>query len=349
MIASAQGNSTLHQSWRRYLARARQWLNTLRRIPVFPGDNRQALLGDKELLQLLHQAQAADRDRQRRARQRRPGEQPSVFLGRGDDFQEARAYMMGDDLSHMEWRATARSGKPHVKVYRQEQQSVLYLVVDRGSSMRFGTRKRLKLTQAVRIALLLAFDAHLANESVGLTLLEGVPGKTGESLRPRAGRLALHDLVQSLIAPAPPRDVPDDHESVSRQLAEVEMLAPPGARIVLLSDGRFVRPEDLAGFARLASNRALGIVQILDPVETDLPVLGKAQWLDLSTGAVHYADASDPGQHQRFSVQALGWQRQLDIALGQTGAQRYRCLTTDDAWEFVSTQLLHTAAVLRAL
>lgn len=346
MTALVHSRSPWYRQLRRHLLHARQWFNAVsRHVRVLPDNVDAPLLGDDELLHLLHRVQAATWTPQRRARSRRPGEQPSAFMGRGGDFEEARAYMVGDDLRHMEWRATARTGRPYIKVYRQEQQSVLHLIVDRGASMRFGTRQRLKVAQAVRIAMLLAFDAHLANESIGLSVL----GEAGECLRPRSGQPALQTLVARLNAPAPPRDTADEHDTLAAQLADVELQTPPGARIVLLSDGRFLKPADLALFARLGSSRELSIAQILDPAEIELPALGRTQWLDLANGAVHYADLSDPEQRQQFSVKALAWQRQLDIVLQQTGAQMHRCMTTDDAWTFVSTKLLHAAPVLRTL
>ncbi|MDP3123406.1 MAG: DUF58 domain-containing protein, partial [Thiobacillus sp.] len=70
------------------------------------------------------------------------GDWASRWLGRGLDFEESRLYSAGDDIRDMDWRTTARTGRPHLKIYREERQPAVHLVVDRGATMRFGTRHR---------------------------------------------------------------------------------------------------------------------------------------------------------------------------------------------------------------
>jgi uncharacterized protein (DUF58 family) len=77
------------------------------------------------------------------------------------DYDESRPYFPGDELRFMNWRVTARTGEPHMKVFREERKPSVFIVVDRRQNMCFGTRRRLKVSQAVRAAAVTAFDARL--------------------------------------------------------------------------------------------------------------------------------------------------------------------------------------------
>jgi uncharacterized protein (DUF58 family) len=97
------------------------------------------------------------------------GDWASRWLGRGLDFEESRLYSAGDDIRDMDWRTTARTGRAHLKIYREERQPLVHLVVDRGATMRFGTRRRLKVAQAARVAAVLAFATADRNGVIGAT------------------------------------------------------------------------------------------------------------------------------------------------------------------------------------
>ena len=119
------------------------------------------------------------------------GDWASRWLGRGLDFEESRLYSPGDDIRDMDWRTTARTGRPYLKIYREERQPLVHLVVDRGPTMRFGTRRRLKVAQAVRVAAVLAFTAAGHNGVIGATLWD----TQDETLPVRHGRMAALGLI----------------------------------------------------------------------------------------------------------------------------------------------------------
>lgn len=101
------------------------------------------------------------------------GNHKMVFRGRGMDFSEARNYQAGDEIRHMEWRVTARTGKPHVKVYEEERERPLVLLVDYSPSMFFGTHVAFKSHTATRLAALFTWYAEATGDRVG-----GVLAKT---------------------------------------------------------------------------------------------------------------------------------------------------------------------------
>ena len=104
---------------------------------------------------------------------RQHGEHMSAHRGYGLDYEESRVYQPGDEMRFMNWRLTARTGEAHVKIFREERRPNAFILLDTRHSMRFGTRVRLKVTQALRAAVLLAFYNHYSGRSVsGLVLAD---------------------------------------------------------------------------------------------------------------------------------------------------------------------------------
>src|SRR5471032_501120 len=93
--------------------------------------------------------------------------QVSRFRGRGVDYVESREYQPGDDIRQMDWRVTARSGRPHTKLFQEEREQSILLIIDTNPSMRFGTRARFKSVQAARTAALLAWASVQSGDRVG--------------------------------------------------------------------------------------------------------------------------------------------------------------------------------------
>ena len=116
------------------------------------------LLTPEEIVALIEQADALRHTRAhgREVFLRHPGDARSAHFGQGLDFEEVRAYQAGDDIRNMDWRTTARTGEPYLKVFREEHHPALHIVVDRGAGMRFGTTRQLKAAQAARVAILAA-------------------------------------------------------------------------------------------------------------------------------------------------------------------------------------------------
>jgi len=278
------------------------------------------LLSPQEMAELAMQASLLTQsDVCREIHDHHAGDWPSAWLGRGLDFEEARPYAPGDDIRDMDWRTTARLGHPFIKTYREERQPMLHLLVDRGPGMRFGTRRRLKVAQAARIATLLTYAAA-PSTAVGATLWEP---HTSRYLPPRHDRAGLLELVRATAAPCPPlttSTVSSAEESLedADRLARLAADLPRGTRLMLLSDFAWLdqAPDPrLAGIlARLGTTLQVQAIRIQDPVEHALPDVGLARfqdlansqprWLDTHAAAVRkeYAQAAD---QRRARVGAL--------------------------------------------
>lgn len=219
------------------------------------------------------------------------GDWSSRWLGRGLDFEESRQYSAGDDIRDMDWRTTARTGRPHLKIYREERQPMVHLVVDRGATMRFGTRRRLKAAQAARVAAVLAFAAAGHNGVIGATFWD----VQDETLPARHGRLAALGLIEQAAAPCPPLDhfAPTDSLRYADRLAALEVGLPRGARLVLISDLAWLTDAHERQLARLAARFAVWVIQIVDPAERVLPEVGMACFHDMASGQRAWLDTSN--------------------------------------------------------
>ena len=218
------------------------------------------------------------------------GDWASRWLGRGLDFEESRLYSPGDDIRDMDWRTTARTGRAHLKIYREERQPLVHLVIDRGATMRFGTRRRLKVAQAARVAAVLAFATAGRSGVIGATLWNA----QDETLPARHGRLAALGLIDHAAAPCPPLADPASTEPLHHadRLAALEASLPRGARLVLISDFAWLTDAHETLLARLAARFDVWAIQVVDAAERVLPEMGAACFYDMASGQRAWLDTT---------------------------------------------------------
>ncbi|MCB1865210.1 MAG: DUF58 domain-containing protein [Chromatiales bacterium] len=194
------------------------------------------------------------------------GNYASPFRGRGMDFEETRVYQAGDDVRHIDWRVTARSGIPHTKLYREERERPVLFFVDVGRSMRFGTRRAFKSVAAAEAAAFLAWSAVALGDRVGgIVASDGVHRELSPRPRTRGAIAWIRALVDVHEAPLA--------NTGGRAVAPLERfarIARPGSLSVILSD--FLNLGDLDRWlARLAEHTDPVLVQVYDPVEARAP------------------------------------------------------------------------------
>lgn len=242
----------------------------------------------------------------------RVGEIAARRLGSGLDYAETGQFQPGDDPRHVHWRATARSGRLQVRRFHQDSQPEACCMVDRGPGMRFGTRGRLKVAQAARLALLLA--ANEVRRGAALSLLTLDPDLHWQP--PGLGKAALQRLVNSLCGPAAPlpAETADHWPAVAARLAE---RLPIGARLYLVSDFHGLAESHrrlLAGLGRRFDTRAL---VVCDALERTLPAVGP---LALTWGGrVATVDGRDPAARSRHAAAWAGRLELLEQVLGRAG------------------------------
>jgi uncharacterized protein (DUF58 family) len=246
------------------------------------------------------------------------GDWPSTWLGRGLDFEEARQYSPGDDIRDMDWRTTARLGHPFIKTYREERQPVLHVVVDRGPSMRFGTRRHLKVAQAARVAALAAFAATERNVAVGATLWD----TRDLTLPPRHGRSGVVELVEAAAAPCPP--LPAEAAEAVRETDRLHRLAeelPRGTRLLMISDFVWLTAAHEMPLAYLAERTDLVAVRISDPAERELPDVGLARFQDMTSSDIRWLDTGTASARSAHAAVFAAQRAQIDAIFSRAGVR----------------------------
>lgn len=300
------------------------------------------LLTADEIVLLIEQADALRNARAhgREVLLRHPGDARSAHLGRGLDFEEVRAYQAGDDIRAMDWRTTARTGEPYLKVYREEHHPALHIMVDRGAGMRFGTQRQLKVAQAARVAILAAVLESSAHACVGGTLIDSEPLLL-PCLAKQAGIL---QLAHASAAPCPP--IPHDAEKENAQwldaLRRIAVSLPSGSRLLLISDFHWLLPPSHNAaplLAHLALRHDLAAVHISDPVEQQLPALGRMPFFDLAQQRLRWIDTGNRRVREHFAQTAAQQQKTIATLLAQLDIDYFALSTRDDAMALFLGQL----------
>jgi len=210
-------------------------------------------------------------------RMRRPGARvsgshaatrASRFRGRGVDYVESRAYQPGDDIRQMDWRLTARSGRPHTKLFQEEREQSILLLIDCNPSMRFGTRVRFKSVQAARAAALLAWAAVHGGDRIGA--IGFGPGLNAE-VKPGGGPRGALRVLRALVEWDGIAAHDGPFEPLSAALLRAHRLARPGTRVILLSDGFSADAEAEGPLSLLAEHCDVACVLLSDALEQAAP------------------------------------------------------------------------------
>ena len=225
--------------------------------------------GLRELIGLRAQAGRLDLAPRGRVLATRTGGHLSRFRGRGMEFDESRVYQPGDDPRNMDWRVTARAGRPHVKLFREERERPVWLLVDQGPGMRFGTRTAFKSVIAAQAAALLGWAAVDRADRVGGLVFDETRHL---ERRPAARTAGLLPLLERLTeAPAGGQR---GYATLAEAAAHLIRLVRPGSLVAVISDFAGLRPDAGRWLAELAAGGELLLILVYDPLESVAPPPG---------------------------------------------------------------------------
>jgi len=201
----------------------------------------------------------------------------SHFRGRGMEFDESRPYQPGDDPRSIDWRVTARSTTAYTKLFREERERPVLIVVDLRANMHFATRGCYKSVNASRAGALLSWAAHHRGDRLGGLIFGDTVHR---ELKPRLGRRAalrfVHQLADHPDWNTHVRDVNDDGEAqLTKAMAALRRVARPGSLVVILSDFIGFSRAAQAYLSSVARHNEVLAVQINDPFERNLPPPGR--------------------------------------------------------------------------
>jgi len=207
-----------------------------------------------------------------RLRARKAGQAPisgshrSVQRGRGLEFQEVRQYVSGDDPRTIDWRVTARRGRPHTKLFQEERERPVWLLVDLDAGMFFGSRVQLKSTLAVRAAALLAWSAALGGDRVGGVV---VSSTSLQVLAPRTREAGVLPLLSALADMQPRAPAAPAANRLGAGLRALVPLVHPGSLLVALSDFAGLGPDPAGDWTALAVHNDIRLFWITDALERE--------------------------------------------------------------------------------
>lgn len=221
----------------------------------------------EELLALRGAAHGLSLHGRNAARATLLGAHSSAQRGRGLEFQEVRPYVAGDDPRNIDWRVTARRGRPHTKLFHEERERPVWLLADLQPGLFFGTRRQLKSALVVRTAALLAWVASLGGDRVGAVIAHGAAEARILPARARqAGVLPLLDALLQSQPRAPAQPAPLALEAGLRALLP---LVRPGSQILAISDFARLSAEADSVWTALAAHSELRLYWITDPLEEE--------------------------------------------------------------------------------
>ncbi len=239
------------------------------------------------------------------------GEYHSAFKGRGMAFSEVREYQYGDDVRNMDWNVTARMSAPYVKVFEEERELTVVLLVDISRSGLFGTAAKTKREQIAEIAAVLSFSAILNNDKVGALLFSD---RVEKFIPPKKGRSHLLHIIREIIDYEPESTGTDIGEALRFLTGAVKKKC----TAFILSDMLDVREDGTPRYEdalKVAVNRHdISVIQVYDPRERALPDVGLVHVKDAESGAAAWIDTGSRKVRSAYGE----WFRKANEAAART-------------------------------
>jgi uncharacterized protein (DUF58 family) len=251
------------------------------------------------------------------------GEYYSVFRGQGMEFDEARPYLLGDEVRSIDWNVTARTGYPYVKRFTEERELTVMLVVDASSSGEFASAGKFKRELAAEMAAVLAFSATTNNDKVGLLIFTD---QIELHIPPRKGRHHMLRLIHELLAFEPKRHATD----LKLALETVNQTLKRRSILFLISD--FLDEPERYQAPLFVANRKHDVValDLHDPLEVGMADVGLLTLEDAESGELVWVDTGDPAWREMFQRQTHQFQEAKNKVLAGAGVDRVSIQTDQD-------------------
>ena len=250
------------------------------------------------------------------------GQYHSAFKGRGMAFSEVREYQYGDDVRDIDWNVTARFNKPYVKVFEEERELTVMLLIDVSGSLDFGTQKQMKRDMVTEIAATLAFSAIQNNDKIGVIFFSD---RIEKYIPPKKGRKHILYIIREML---------DFHaESKRTDVSQaVEFLTSVSKRrctAFLLSDF-YVREDFLQQLTIANRKHDVVAIQVYDKRARELPDVGLMKIVDAESGFEQYVDTSSRRLREAYRRYWLSRQTQLQETFAKCNVDNISIATDED-------------------
>ncbi len=250
------------------------------------------------------------------------GEYHSAFKGRGMAFSEVREYTAGDDIRSIDWNVTARFGHPYVKVFEEERELTVMLLVDVSGSESFGTKNQFKRDLVTELAAVLAFSAIENNDKAGVILFSD---KIEMFIPPKKGRTHILRIIRELIN----FEATGHGTDIGGALRYFNNMIKKRCIAFLISD--FISPKYDDAIKISSKKHDLAALRIMDPREAEMPDVGLVRFVDAETGVASLFDTSDGEARRDYQLWWKQTERQTSEILNRSGVD-HTILKTDQPY-----------------
>ena len=250
------------------------------------------------------------------------GEYHSAFKGRGMAFSEVREYTYGDDMRDIDWNVTARYNKPYVKVFEEERELTVMLLIDVSESLSFGTSTMIKRNMVAEIAATLAFSAIQNNDKIGVIFFSD---KIEKFVPPKKGRKHILYIIREILSFKPENNQTD----INLALRYLTNAIKKRCTAFLLSD--FIDTSDYKQALKIANRKHdLVSIQVYDKLSTELKPLGLMKINDPETGEDQWIDTSSKKARGIYRNWWIEQQKNMNLAFKQSSVDSISVSTDDD-------------------
>ena len=278
-------------------------------------------ISQRDTSDLLKRVKRIELRTRRQSNQLFTGEYHSAFKGRGMAFSEVREYNPGDEIRTIDWNVTARTGIPHVKVFEEERELTVMLMVDMSASDDFGTQQMTKREMITEISAVLAVSAIQNNDKVGVIFFSD---KVEKYIPPKKGRSHILQFIRELLEFSPLSKGTD----LSEALRFLNNVVKKRSIAFVLSD---FLDDDFSASLRIANRRHDCIaLQISDRHEFELPDMGLVLFQDRERDQDAWVDTSSRRARARFANEAIARQARLEEGLKKAQVDYEQIFTDGD-------------------
>lgn len=249
------------------------------------------------------------------------GQYHSVFKGRGMAFSEVREYQYGDDVRAIDWNVTARFNKPFIKIFEEERELTVMLLIDISGSNNFGTNTSFKLDVITEIAAVLAFSAIQNNDKVGVIFFSD---KIEKFIPPKKGSSHILRIIRELV------DFKADNKgtNIAEALKYLTNAIKKRCTAFLISD---FMSDNYMDALKIASNKHdIIAIRVSDEREANLPNVGMVQLKDAETGDIIWVDTSSKEVRNHFAKNAKYFANKLQDIVKKSGVDMAEITTGED-------------------
>jgi len=255
------------------------------------------------------------------------GQYHSAFKGQGMTFSEVREYQYGDPIRNIDWNVTARFNKPYIKVFDEERELTVMLLVDVSGSNEFGTRNRLKRELMTELAAVLAFSAIENNDKIGVIFFSD---RVEKFIPPKKGKTHILRIILELLEFKPV----SRGTNITEALRFLTHAIKKKSTVFVISDFMLQSPVELGPLKdglRIANRKHdLIVLQTTDPGERELPDIGLVKVLDPETGKSDWIDTSSKNIRDHYNNWWKKIQSDLESVFRSSGIDYLSLLTTQD-------------------